>query len=179
MITPTSIQCKNIPEFAMGKGTWYQDALVITARISKEWGRYCFHKCLSVHISGRHTHLADREVPSSSRRGEGGLHLADSRASPSGWQGYPHPADGGYLHQDWMGVSPFRIGWEKPSPPPGMFLAFFSRRRTFLLIYLIYFWRTWGPLISLFWTSGDVCPDFQRQAGSFSCVLCHLQAMDS
>ena len=28
-----------------------------------------------------------------------------------------------------------------------------------------------GPLIPLFWTSGDVCPGFQSQGGSFVCFL--------
>ena len=31
-----------------------------------------------------------------------------------------------------------------------------------------------GPLIPLFWTSGDVCPGFQSQGGSLFCVLFHL-----
>ena len=35
-----------------------------------------------------------------------------------------------------------------------------------------------GPLISLFWTSGDVCPGLQSQAGSLACVLPRLHAMD-
>ena len=37
------------------------------------------------------------------------------------------------------------------------------------------FWRTQilfvGPLMPLFWTSGDVCPGFQSQGGSLACVL--------
>ena len=28
-----------------------------------------------------------------------------------------------------------------------------------------------GPLIPLFWTSGDVCPGFQSQGGSLACFL--------
>ena len=28
-----------------------------------------------------------------------------------------------------------------------------------------------GPLIPLFWTSGDVCPGFQSQSGSLACFL--------
>ena len=35
-----------------------------------------------------------------------------------------------------------------------------------------------GPLISLFWTSGDVCPGLKSQAGSLACVLPRLHAMD-
>ena len=35
-----------------------------------------------------------------------------------------------------------------------------------------------GPLISLFWTSGDVCPGLQSQAGPLACVLPRLHAMD-
>ena len=31
-----------------------------------------------------------------------------------------------------------------------------------------------GPLITLFWTSGVPCPEFQGQDGSFTCVLHHL-----
>ena len=37
------------------------------------------------------------------------------------------------------------------------------------------FWMTWvllvGPLIPLFWTSGNVCPGFQSQDGSLACFL--------
>ena len=36
-----------------------------------------------------------------------------------------------------------------------------------------------GPLIPLFWTSGDVCPGYQSQGGSLACVLSRLRAMDS
>ena len=36
-----------------------------------------------------------------------------------------------------------------------------------------------GPLIPLFWTSGDACPRFQSQGGSLACMLRRLQAMDS
>ena len=36
-----------------------------------------------------------------------------------------------------------------------------------------------GPLILLFWTSGDVCPGFRSQGGSLACMLSHLCAMDS
>ena len=36
-----------------------------------------------------------------------------------------------------------------------------------------------GPLISLFWTSGNVCPGFQSQGGSLTCTLSCLHAMDS
>ena len=36
-----------------------------------------------------------------------------------------------------------------------------------------------GPLIPLFWTSGDVSPGFQTQGGSLTCVLCRLHAMNS
>ena len=53
---------------------------------------------------------------------------------------------------------------------------------SFVLVWLCYyeivsfleFWRTWvlfvGPLIHLFWTSGDVCPVFQSQ-GDYPCLL--------
>ena len=36
-----------------------------------------------------------------------------------------------------------------------------------------------GPLIPLYWTSGDVCPGFQSQDVSIACMLSHLHAMDS
>ena len=36
-----------------------------------------------------------------------------------------------------------------------------------------------GPLIPLFWTSGNVSPGFQSQGGSLTCVLCHLCAINS
>ena len=36
-----------------------------------------------------------------------------------------------------------------------------------------------GPLIPLFWTSGDVCYGFQSQGGFLTCVLCHLHITDS
>ena len=35
-----------------------------------------------------------------------------------------------------------------------------------------------GPLIPLFWTSGDVFPGFQSQSGSLACVLYRLCAMN-
>ena len=44
-------------------------------------------------------------------------------------------------------------------------------------------WRTHvlfvGPLIPLFWTSGDVSPGFQSQGGSLTCVLLRLHTMNS
>ena len=36
-----------------------------------------------------------------------------------------------------------------------------------------------GPLIPLFWTSGDVFPGFQSQGGSLASVLCRMCAMNS
>ena len=43
-----------------------------------------------------------------------------------------------------------------------------------------FFWRTHvlfvGPLIPLFWTSGDVCPGFQSQGG-LACMLSCLRAI--
>ena len=35
-----------------------------------------------------------------------------------------------------------------------------------------------GPLIPMFWTSGDVSPGFQSQGGSLACVFRHLRTMD-
>ena len=41
-----------------------------------------------------------------------------------------------------------------------------------------FFWRTQvlflGPLMPLFWTSGDVYPGFETQGGSLACVLSRL-----
>ena len=36
-----------------------------------------------------------------------------------------------------------------------------------------------GSLILLFWTFGDVCPEFQSQDGFLTYMLCHLCAVDS
>ena len=36
-----------------------------------------------------------------------------------------------------------------------------------------------GPLIPLFWTSGDVCPGFQSQGGFLTCELSRMCKMDS
>ena len=36
-----------------------------------------------------------------------------------------------------------------------------------------------GPLIPLFWTSGDVCPGFQSHGGPLACVPNRLCTMDS
>ena len=45
------------------------------------------------------------------------------------------------------------------------------------------FWRTHvlfvGPLIPLFWTSGNVCPGFQSQGGSLACMQPYLCTRDS
>ena len=53
----------------------------------------------------------------------------------------------------------------------------------FYFYFLNIFWRTWvlfvGPLIPLFWTSGDVSPGFESKGGSLACVLCCLHAMNS
>ena len=35
-----------------------------------------------------------------------------------------------------------------------------------------------GTVIALFWISGDICPAFQSQGGSLTCVLPCLHAMD-
>ena len=40
----------------------------------------------------------------------------------------------------------------------GIFLQNFWRKQVFFV----------GPLISLFWTSGDICPGFQSQGGSLA-----------
>ena len=66
---------------------------LVTARIPKEWGRYRFHRCLSVHISGVGTPI----------RLTGGTLI---------WLmgGYPHLKRGGGL--GWT-------GWGYPPPPVG------------------------------------------------------------
>ena len=50
----------------------------------------------------------------------------------------------------------------------------------FFFVFFLNFWRTrvlfMGPLISLFWTSGDVCPGFQSQGG-LTCMLSCLRAI--
>ena len=32
---------------------WNEKKIIVTARMPKEWGRYCFHRCLSVHSQWR------------------------------------------------------------------------------------------------------------------------------
>ena len=52
------------------------------------------------------------------------------------------------------------------------YIAYFKGRYS---VFLKNFWRTqvlfMGPLISLFLTSGDVCPGMQSQGGSLACFL--------
>ena len=50
-------------------------------------------------------------------------------------------------------------------------LKFFEKRCRRTLVLSV------GPLIPLFWTTGDVCPEFQSQDGSSSWVLCHQHTM--
>ena len=49
-----------------------------------------------------------------------------------------------------------------------------------ITLFFLKFWRTHvlfvGPLIPLFWTSGDVCPGFQSQGG-LACMLSCLRAI--
>ena len=84
--------------------------IIITARIRSMTGRYCFHRCLSVNISGGGVScpgLDGRGVPHpmSGREGGGVLH-------PRSGQGVPHPRSGrvgglGYPpDQVWMGYPP-------------------------------------------------------------------------
>ena len=44
-------------------------------------------------------------------------------------------------------------------------------------------WRTQflsvGPLIPLFWASGDICLEIQSQGGTLACMLPRLRAIDS
>ena len=114
--------------------SYFRDApksnCIVTTRIPKEWGRYCFHRCLSVHINGwggtpirpteGYPHPADRGVPTTvgqmrlANKGGGGttIWLMGGRGTPiwpkggvppSGWWGYPH--------WDWMGYKGNWQGW--------------------------------------------------------------------
>ena len=62
---------------------------------------------------------------------------------------------------EWSGLQPRVTAESQPEP----------RFRVFFLN----FWRTSvpfvGPLLTLFWTSGHVCPGFQNQGGSHVCFL--------
>ena len=53
-------------------------------------------------------------------------------------------------------------------------INFFSRK--FLEGIKSVLWGYWYPR---FWTSGDICPGFKGQVGSFICMLPHLHKMDS
>ena len=58
---------------------------VTTARIPKEWGRYCFHGCLYVHTrEAEYLHAAQWGIPHL-RTGGGGYPY------PSQWGGIPIP----------------------------------------------------------------------------------------
>ena len=64
--------------------------------------------------------------------------------------------------------------WSFPQGEGGAFLLVKVYR--FMCLFLFYnFWRTYvifiWPLTPLFWTSGDVCPRFQRLCGSLVCFL--------
>ena len=75
---------------------------VITARIPKGWGRYCFHRCLSIHISG-----VGYPLPS----WWGYPILPNGGCTPSfKMGGYPHPRSG----QGWT-PSKVRTGGTSPS----------------------------------------------------------------
>ena len=58
-------------------------------------------------------------------------------------------------------------------------LKFSFVQRIFLLSFLEDISLFVGPLIPLFWTSGDVCPVFQNYGGSHATMLPHLGSMDS
>ena len=44
---------RNIVTVGVDEPLTCNSATIFTARIPKEWGRYCFHRCLSVKIAGR------------------------------------------------------------------------------------------------------------------------------
>ena len=52
-----------------------------------------------------------------------------------------------------------------------------------ICLFFLFFWRTSvlfvGPLIQLFWSSGDIFRGFRSQDGSLACILPCLDAMDS
>ena len=88
---------------------------VITARIRSMTGRYCFHRCLPVNISGE-------GVPHPRSGGGGGYPipgLAGGIPHPrSDWGGYPIPGlAGGVPHPS--GTPLTRSGWVPPPPRPG------------------------------------------------------------
>ena len=90
---------------------------------TKYEGRYCFHRCLSVHISGGEVpHSADGGDPIS---GPGGGGVGYPVSGPG--RGYPVPCPGGYpipgpgrgytpSIQDWMGYLPHGPGIWYPAP---------------------------------------------------------------
>ena len=119
-----------IPVFPVGNQTVVTG--IFTARIPKEWGRYCFHRCVSVHIMG----CGVRGGYSCPANGGEGVTPTQLRGHTPIWpmRGvYPHLVNGGYAHpadwgwypirltggtpcQDWMGVPLIRTGWTTPSP---------------------------------------------------------------
>ena len=81
------------------------------------------------------------------------------------------------LHRLWSGFWPvpewlFYPSYPAISVPSTVYtnFAFFKKK---LSDNQSFFWGRWYP----FWTSGGVCPGFQRQGGSL--MLCHMHAMDS
>ena len=102
-----------------------------------------------------------------------------------------------------LGEYPARVPWSGTPPPPGQIriegeggypgrttegvlntrqavCLLCSRRRTFLFkTFLGTHVLFVGPLIPLFWTSGDICSGFQSQGGSLACMLPRMRAMDS
>ena len=104
-----------------------------------EWGRYCFHRCLSVHSSGGVPPSHWWGLPPSFLRGgtpiflmrgtsfvlKGGtpsqVRIRGYPHSRSGWQ-YPHPSQWGYSHPSqqevwhpsWHGIPQLRSRWGEP-----------------------------------------------------------------
>ena len=125
---------------------WCINHSIITTRIPKEWGRYYFHRCVSVHISGGmgYPHLA-----------HGGTPILPKRRVPTSFlmEGTPSQVR---IGPDVRWGTPFGTGWGYPSiqvrsqvrtegvPPTGTaqhVLAMWravcllrSRRRTFLFL---------------------------------------------
>ena len=74
---------------------------IFTTRIPQEWGRYCFHRCLSVHIlRGVYPYPADSRIPPSFLTGEGYNH-------PSWWRRVP-PSQV-TLGTPFIGGTPFQV----------------------------------------------------------------------
>ena len=110
---------------------WKELVLYIYRPRTKYKGRYCFHRCLSVHLSGGTPSSWQGEVPHSRSRwgypiqstgvpipGPGrGFHIQLMGVPhPRSRQGVPHPADRGTPSQ----VQVEGVSWVTPRSRPGM-----------------------------------------------------------